>query len=61
MMNMQLAMYRMLTNISQDNSSFRIRPIGTNHHSSSLKNHPKPLKRLISKRQRLEKNRTTSK
>jgi hypothetical protein len=63
---MQLAMYQMLTNVSSipQNSSVRIRSIDetivTNHHPPLLKNHQKPLKRLTDKRQRLEKNITTS-
>jgi hypothetical protein len=71
MVNMQLAMYQMLTNSSSTstnaleyNSAYRVRSIDesnvTNYHLS-LKNYQKPLKRLIHKRQRLEKNLTTSK
>jgi len=72
MVNMQLAMYQMLTNSSststnalQYNSAFRVRSIDesivTNSHPSLKNHHQKPLKRLIHKRQRLEKNLTTSK
>ncbi|CAF4146144.1 unnamed protein product, partial [Rotaria sp. Silwood2] len=69
--NIQLAMYQMLTNVSlnsrsilQNNTSFRVdSPIDnkstvTNYYPI-LKNHQKPLKRLTHKRQRLEKNLTT--
>jgi hypothetical protein len=62
---MQLAMYQMLTNSSsnstnilQPNSSFQVRLIDE---SIVTNNHQKPLKRLTHKRQRLEKNITTSK
>ncbi|CAF3289156.1 unnamed protein product [Rotaria socialis] len=72
MVNMQLAMYQMLTKVSasptnmiQNNSSCRIdssiknESIVNNCHPL-LKNHPKPLKRLVNKRQRLERNIATS-
>jgi hypothetical protein len=68
MINVQLAMYQMLTNVQSilpNNSSSRIRSIDeavvTNRHHPSLKNHQKPLKRLIHKRQLSKKNITTSK
>ncbi|CAF0794029.1 unnamed protein product [Rotaria sordida] len=69
---MQLAMYQMLTNVSlnsinilQNNRSFRVysptnnKLIVTNYYPI-LKNHQKPLKRLIHKQQRLEKNLMTT-
>lgn len=71
MINMQLAMYQMLTNVSinstntpENNVTLRVRPaddksIITNYHSI-LKNHQKSLKRLTHKQQRSEKSTTTT-
>lgn len=64
MVNMQLAMYQMLTNLasnsttSQMNSSERIR-CSTDHQSTMI-NHQKPLKRLNHKRSGLVKTNLTS-
>ena len=64
MVNMQLAMYQMLTNFTSNSTSqafpsIRFRSI--TDHQSPIINHQKPLKRLNHKRQRLVKSNPTSK
>ena len=63
-MNMQLAMYQMLSNFASNASPpspLRIRPL-TDQHPAPIVNHPKPLKRLghSHKRPRLVKSTPTS-
>ena len=63
-MNMQLAMYQMLTNFASNSSSpanppLRIRSL-TDHQQSPMIDHPKPLKRLVHKRHRLVKTNPTT-